>query len=303
MASRSRVEHESLVPYAITTARNLIASLVQREQRARRHAHLFAEVDEPEPRPEDELLRQEEVSLVGTAMARLTAAEQDILLAHEVAGHGHGDARGEPGSTPGAVAAQLNRTRCPAAGGVSAGAERAASRRPTAAVRCCWRSPPATDAGSARSTPLGHLLELRPLRRTESAAARARPAARDDEVRVAVAPMPTWSSYARRPGSWPPRPGFSRTDLTVIATAVSEVARNIVRVRRARHFVVAAVRRGPTAGRARRGSRHRSRHPGRGAGAAGRLQHVRRPRTRLARRPTADGRLRCGDRGRHAAPR
>ena len=50
MASRSRVEHESLVPYAITTARNLIASLVQREQRARRNAHLLAEADEPEPR-------------------------------------------------------------------------------------------------------------------------------------------------------------------------------------------------------------------------------------------------------------
>src|SRR6185312_13984066 len=64
MASRSRVEHESLVPYAITTARNLIASLVQREQRARRNAHLFAEADGQVPRPEEELLRQEEASLV-----------------------------------------------------------------------------------------------------------------------------------------------------------------------------------------------------------------------------------------------
>ena len=41
MASRSRVEQETLVPYAIATARNLIASLVQREQRARRNAHLL----------------------------------------------------------------------------------------------------------------------------------------------------------------------------------------------------------------------------------------------------------------------
>src|SRR6478609_2966610 len=80
MASRSRVEHESLVPYAITTARNLIASLVQREQRARRNAHLFAEADGQEPRHEDE----------GTDTATLAASR---------------------GSTPGAIAAQLGRTR------------------------------------------------------------------------------------------------------------------------------------------------------------------------------------------------
>ena len=111
MASRSRVEHESLVPYAITTARNLIASLVQREQRARRNAHLFAEADEPEPRPEDELLRREEATLVETAMSRLTPAEQDILLAHEVEGTDTATLAASRGSTPGAVAAQLGRTR------------------------------------------------------------------------------------------------------------------------------------------------------------------------------------------------
>src|SRR6476620_3679834 len=80
MASRSRVDHESLVPYAIATARNLIASLVQREQRARRNAHLLVESHDPEPRPEDELLRRERANHVGAAMSRLSVAEQDILL-------------------------------------------------------------------------------------------------------------------------------------------------------------------------------------------------------------------------------
>ncbi len=52
---------------------------------------------------------------------------------------------------------------------------------------------------------------------------------RDDELRIPIRPTPTSSRRARRRASWPSRLGFSRTDLTLIATAVSEVARNIVR--------------------------------------------------------------------------
>ena len=42
MAARSRVERDTLAPYAVATARNLIASGFQREQRARQSAHLLA---------------------------------------------------------------------------------------------------------------------------------------------------------------------------------------------------------------------------------------------------------------------
>ena len=38
---------------------------------------------------------------------------------------------------------------------------------------------------------------------------------------------PTWSPPARRPARWGPASGFSSTDLTLLATAISEVARNI----------------------------------------------------------------------------
>ena len=65
MASHSRVEQDTLVPYAIAIARNLIASLAEREQRSRRNAHLLVETDDPEPRPDDEFLRQEEALIVG----------------------------------------------------------------------------------------------------------------------------------------------------------------------------------------------------------------------------------------------
>jgi DNA-directed RNA polymerase specialized sigma24 family protein len=58
MASRSRIERDTLVPYAIVTARNLVASAAHWEQRARRSAHLFVPTDDLQPRPEEELLRQ-----------------------------------------------------------------------------------------------------------------------------------------------------------------------------------------------------------------------------------------------------
>ena len=58
MAARSRVERDTLAPYAVATARNLIASTAQREQRARQLAHLLIEPDDPQPRPEDEALRE-----------------------------------------------------------------------------------------------------------------------------------------------------------------------------------------------------------------------------------------------------
>ena len=111
MASRSRVESDTLVPYAIATARNLIASAAQREQRARRNAHLLAESDELEPQPDDELLRREDAALVETALGRLSQAEREILVAHEVNRSDTATLAASRGSTPGAIAAQLNRTR------------------------------------------------------------------------------------------------------------------------------------------------------------------------------------------------
>ena len=49
IAARARVERDTLAPYAVATARNLIASGFQREQRARQIAHLLAESDDTAP--------------------------------------------------------------------------------------------------------------------------------------------------------------------------------------------------------------------------------------------------------------
>jgi RNA polymerase sigma factor (sigma-70 family) len=237
MASRWRVEHESLVPYAITTARNLIASPVQREQRARRNAHLFAEVEEPEPRPEDELLRQEEVSLVGTAMARLTAAEQDILLAHEVEGMDTATLAASRGSTPGAVAAQLGRTRSRLR--VEYLVAQSGSEPPTDRCRPVLIALSSGDRRRQRELDVhGHLLAcdfcagLRPI----LAAPRSRRSTEDDE-RVAVSRDSDVVSVRQKAREVAATAGFIGSDLTVIATAVSEIARNIVRFATRGEFV------------------------------------------------------------------
>jgi serine/threonine-protein kinase RsbT len=110
MTARSRVEGDTLAPYAIVTARNLVASMAQREQRARAHAHLLVEPDEIGG-TDEATLRRDETSLMGTALARLSRPDREILLAHEVEGLGTASLAASRGSTPGAIAAQLSRTR------------------------------------------------------------------------------------------------------------------------------------------------------------------------------------------------
>lgn len=111
MAARSRVEGDTLVPYAVVTARNLIVSAAQRAQRAERTAHLLVEPGDPQPRPEDEALREADAALVHLALGRLPEADRQLLLAHEVEGRDTAGLAADRGSTPGAVAARLLRTR------------------------------------------------------------------------------------------------------------------------------------------------------------------------------------------------
>ncbi len=241
MAARSRVEHDSLVPYAVTTARNLIASLGQSEQRARRNAHLLAGSDQPEPRPDEELLRHEEALLVGTAMARLSPAERDILLAHEVEGTDTATLAASRGSTPGAIAAQLGRTRSRLR--VEYLVAQSGSDPPSDRCRPVLIALSSGDRRRQRELDAhGHLLacdfcaQLSPT----LAAPRSRRAA-PDEARVPVR-QDSDVVLARQMGrEVAAGAGFTGTDLTVIATAISEIARNIVKFATRGEFVFAVL--------------------------------------------------------------
>jgi RNA polymerase sigma factor (sigma-70 family) len=229
MAARHRVERDTLIPYAVATARNLIVSAAQREQRARRNAYLLVESDDTQPRPEDEAVRRVDATVVNVALSRLSESDREVLLAHEVGGVDTAALAADLGSTPGAVATRLTRTRARlrveylvAQHGADPPTERC---RPTLF---------ALSAGERRRRAeldvTGHLLacdfcaelgarllEHRP-DRNEPADERVS-VSRDEDVVVA----------RRKAREAAVRAGFSGTELTLIATAVSEIARNIVK--------------------------------------------------------------------------
>ena len=70
MAARERIGPEKLPQYAAVTARNLVASLAERNERARLKAHLLVEGTDSES-PVTDLLRLEEQSVVAAALANL----------------------------------------------------------------------------------------------------------------------------------------------------------------------------------------------------------------------------------------
>ena len=236
MAARSRVEGGSLAPYAVVTARNLVVSAAQREQRARHHQHLLVDPDGEPPRPEDDLVRRSDAAVVDRALRRLPQADRDLLVAHEVEGQGTRALAADHGSTPGAVAARLSRTR--ARMRVEYLLEQAGAEPPSDGCRPVLVALSSADRRRQADLDVtGHLLScdfcadlsLRLLERrgarTEQEGDRV-PVARDADV-VAV---------RRRARECGVQAGFAGTDLTLIATAVSEIARNIVKFARRGEF-------------------------------------------------------------------
>lgn len=110
LAAAGRVEPGMLEPYAIVTARNLVASRWKEQDRYRRNQHRVVDL-RPVEAPDEGLLAREEGSALATALARLSERERQLLLAHEVSGQDTRSLTQEVGSSAGAVAAQLNRAR------------------------------------------------------------------------------------------------------------------------------------------------------------------------------------------------
>ena len=226
MAARGRVEAETLVPYAIVTARNLIATHAERQDRERRKAHLVADV-EVWPTPEDEVLLEERRSAVGEALDRLPLGERELLVAHEVEGADTYTLAASRGSTPGAVAAQLNRSRAKLRVEVLLGQ---AGEPPTDRCRPVLIALSGGDRRRQRQLDCaGHLLDcefcaaLSPAlldRRAGSAA--------NDEARVRVTKDADVVTARQKGREIAVAAGFSATEATLIATVISELARNIV---------------------------------------------------------------------------
>ena len=226
LAAVERIEPGMVEPYAIVTARNVVATMWRDQDRHRRNQHRVVDLRPPEL-PDEDLLAQEDREAMAQALARLSERERATLLAHEVSGQDTQSLATELGSSAGAVAAQLARTRARLRVEYLLAAERLDP--PTARCRPVLLAISGGDRRRQREVDAArHLLECEVCARlSEPLVGRGR--GRDDEVRVPVRADADVVAARQAARALAARLGFSATDLTEIATAVSEVVRNIVR--------------------------------------------------------------------------
>jgi RNA polymerase sigma factor (sigma-70 family) len=226
LAASARIEPGMLEPYAIVTARNVIASMWRDDDRDRRNRHRVVDMRQPAA-PDEQLLASEEQSAVAQALARLSEREREALLAHEVSGQDTRSLASQTGSTAGAVAAQLNRTRARLRVEYLLVLEQ--TEPPSDRCRPVLIAVSGGDRRRQREVDAArHLLECELCARL-SQRLMGRGQQRDDEVHIAIRTDADIVAARQAARELAARLGFSGTELTVIATAVSEVTRNIVR--------------------------------------------------------------------------
>jgi RNA polymerase sigma factor (sigma-70 family) len=227
MAARQRLEPRTLAPYAVVTARNLTRTLATNEQRGRRHAHRLIDLREP-VLPEEEALRREEGRAITAALSKLPESDQEALVAHEVEGTDTATLAARRDSTPGAVAAQLSRARARLR--VEYLLELEQAEPPTTHCRPVLLALSAGDRRRQRDLDAGgHLLACTWCARlSEPLLDRRRTASVADEIRIPIGSDADVVTARRRGRELAAQAGFSASELTIIATAISEIARNIV---------------------------------------------------------------------------
>lgn len=226
LAASHRIEPGMLEPYAITTARNVVTSMWRDADRQRRNQHRVLDLSDVGA-PDERMLAVEEQSAVARALSRLGERDRAALLAHEVNGQDTRSLAQSSGSSAGAVAAQLNRARARLR--VEYLLELETSEPPTSSCRAVLLSLSAADRRRQNEVDAArHLLECdfcaglsQPLLE------RGQP--REDEVRVPVTRDQDVVAARQAGRELGHRIGLSATDVTVLATAVSEITRNIVR--------------------------------------------------------------------------
>jgi RNA polymerase sigma factor (sigma-70 family) len=226
LAAQSRIDPGMLEPYAIVTARNVIASMWRDKDRGERNLHRVVDL-RPVPEPDEDLLTAEMQSAVTAALERLSDRERATLLAHEVTGEDTHSLAAKTGLSAGAVAAQLNRTRARLRVEYLLAVEK--TEPPSERCRPVLLALSGGDRRRQREVnAASHVLEC-PLCSRLCQPLMDRGHQRDDELRVPIRTDADVVAARRAARELAGRLSFSRTDLTLIATAVSEVTRNIVK--------------------------------------------------------------------------
>ena len=222
---QDRIEAGMLEPYAISTARNLVATMWRDDARRRGNRHRLHEPDDTAA-PDEQVLAGEDQEAMTRALQAFTEDERTLLLAHETEGRSLASLAGQRGTTAGALAARNHRLRARLRAEYLLALE---DEPPTDRCRTVLVAFSIRDRRRQREADAEmHLLEC-------DFCARVSPPLleldeqRTDEIRVPVGADPdivTARQVARRVAA---ESGFPSTELTVLATAVSEIARNIVR--------------------------------------------------------------------------
>ncbi|HEY9289847.1 MAG TPA: sigma-70 family RNA polymerase sigma factor [Microlunatus sp.] len=226
LAKANRVAPNMLEPYAIVTARNVVKTMWTQRDRQRRNQHRVLDVAMAED-ADEQLLKDVDAEAITEALTRLNDRDRVNLLAHEIAGRDTRSIAKELGVSTGAVAAQLNRTR---------------ARLRVEYLLALHRLDPPTDrcrpvllalsaADRRRQLEVGaarHLLECNVCADlSEPLLERGQP--RDNEIRIKIGTDADIVAARKGARELASRLDFSPAEITVIATAVSEISRNIVR--------------------------------------------------------------------------
>lgn len=239
MAVRKRLDDGALIPYAIVTARNLIAGHWRQTERSRRHEHELIDPRLPAA-PEDEVLQREEANAVAAALAELTPRERHAIVAHELQGVETSSLAVEWGTSPGAVAAQLNRARAKLRVEYLLAADGEAP--PTPRCRPVLLALSSGDRRRQMETDAGHhLLDCEYCGVVSAPLLERRARTTANEVRVVVDADKDVVTARQKGRDLAARAAFSATQLTVIATAISELARNIVQFAKRGEIVVSLI--------------------------------------------------------------
>ena len=158
LAALPRIEDGMLEPYAIVTARNVVASMWRDSDRHERNLHRVVDLIRRSGRTSSCWLARSRPRSP-TPCHSLTDRERETLLAHEVAGDDTRALASRAGSTAGAVAAQLNRTRARLRVEYLLALEQSEPPTRACAVPSCSRCPAVTVDGNEHVDAARHVLE------------------------------------------------------------------------------------------------------------------------------------------------
>jgi RNA polymerase sigma factor (sigma-70 family) len=222
---RDRIDEGMLEPYAISTARNLVATMWRNNARQRDNRHRLLDPDDTVA-TDEHLLAGEDQQAMARALREFTEEERSLVLAHETEGRSLASLAQQRGTTTGALGARIHRLRA----------------RLRAEYLLALEDEPPSD----RCRPVLVAFSIRDRRRQREADAEMHllecdfcarvvqpllelDEQRATEIRIAVSEDPDIVTARQAARNVAADAGLPGTELTVVATAVSEIARNIVR--------------------------------------------------------------------------